>query len=64
MELQWNFKHSTYDNKKVKVQATINVAMKQRKDMLLQQLQQKMYEVKELKKEIKLIDSYVNNQIL
>lgn len=64
MELQWNFKHSTYDNKKVKVQATINVAMKQRKDMLLQQLQQKIYEVKELKKEIKLIDSYVNNQIL
>lgn len=64
MELQWNFKHSTYDNKKVKVQATINVAMKQRKDMLMALIQQKMYEVKELKKEIKLIDSYINNQIL
>ena len=64
MELQWNFKHRTYDNKKVKVQATINVAMKERKDILVQQIEQKMFELKELKKEVKLINSYINNQTL
>jgi len=62
MELQWNFKHKTYDNKKVKIQAAINTALEERKERLSEQIGIKAYELRELKAELKLINSYINNQ--
>jgi hypothetical protein len=64
MELQWNFKHKTYDNKKAKIQTVINTSMVDRRNVLTNMMNKKMNELKQIKSEIRLIDTYINNQIL
>jgi len=64
MELQWNFKHKTYDNKKAKIQTVINTSMIDRRNTLVVMMNKKMNELKQIKSEIRLIDTYINNQTI